>query len=376
MFQSKIYIGSIRISKLVIISFLLVILFFFFAGLMVTSFQKAKSSIVNYIFLSISDTLLVNTFPLENIHFQIDNEKTSTSNIFNSIFSTATTVKFNDLRSFISQEIPGFNNYYKDILVAGEGTDITNIPIESNISMEDLQKDFGVNEQYKDTVNNAKASAIGSNLKKEVLLYYSHTRESFLPMLNGTNNPNEAYSTKANVTLLGERFKNNLEKAGVGTITNNTDIVETSLKRGLTHSDAYRVSREVILKEKEKNKNLTYLIDIHRDASRKKITTKNIKGKAYARLYFIVGIENPNFKKNLQMTKEINNYLDEHYYGISRGIFPKSYADGNGLYNQDLSPNAILVEIGGVDNNLDELNSTIDVLTEAFLHYYKSKENN
>ncbi|MBL3352784.1 stage II sporulation protein P, partial [Klebsiella pneumoniae] len=37
----------------------------------------------------------------------------------------------------------------------------------------------------------------------------------------------------------------------------------------------------------------------------------------------------------------------------------------------DLSPHAMLVEIGGVDNNLDELNRTVDILAEAINDYYQ-----
>jgi stage II sporulation protein P len=61
---------------------------------------------------------------------------------------------------------------------------------------------------------------------------------------------------------------------------------------------------------------------------------------------------------------------ENRYYGLSRGIFPKYKKDGDGVYNQDLSKNAMLIEVGGIDNTLDELYNTIDVLTEAFSKYY------
>ncbi len=64
-----------------------------------------------------------------------------------------------------------------------------------------------------------------------------------------------------------------------------------------------------------------------------------------------------------KIARAINSYIDENYYGLSRGIFPKYKKDGDGVYNQDLSKNAMLIEVGGVDNTLDELYNTIDVLT-------------
>ena len=37
---------------------------------------------------------------------------------------------------------------------------------------------------------------------------------------------------------------------------------------------------------------------------------------------------------------------------LSRGVFGKDKTQGNGIYNQDLSKGALLVEFGGVDNHM------------------------
>ena len=44
----------------------------------------------------------------------------------------------------------------------------------------------------------------------------------------------------------------------------------------------------------------------------------------------------------------------------------KGFQTGNGVYNQDLSGQAILIEVGGVDNTEEELNRSIDALAKAF----------
>ncbi len=84
-------------------------------------------------------------------------------------------------------------------------------------------------------------------------------------------------------------------------------------------------------------------------------------------------------KKIKKIVTAINSYLDEKYYGLSRGIFIKDRKSGNnGVYNQDLSPNALLIEMGGVDNTPEELYASVDALVEAFSHYYNevTKKNN
>ncbi|MGR5863196.1 stage II sporulation protein P [Bacillus pacificus] len=207
--------------------------------------------------------------------------------------------------------------------------------------------------------------------QKSIFIYHSHSRESFLPLLPGTTDPNAASSDKVNVSLLGDRLKIKLEEKGIGAINNKKDIVDMLLKRGLSYPSSYNVSREVVQETLAQNRDIQYLVDIHRDSSRKPLTTKMINGKSYGRLYFVVGKENKHFQQSLQFAKAINSYLDKNYYGISRGIFVKDRREGNGVYNQDLSPHAMLVEIGGVDNNLDELNRTVDILAEAINDYYQ-----
>ena len=41
----------------------------------------------------------------------------------------------------------------------------------------------------------------------------------------------------------------------------------------------------------------------------------------------------------------------------------KGGAGVNGIYNQDISSNAMLIEVGGVDNNIDEVLNTIEIIS-------------
>jgi stage II sporulation protein P len=66
--------------------------------------------------------------------------------------------------------------------------------------------------------------------------------------------------------------------------------------------------------------------------------------------------------------------LDKKYPGLSRGIFEQKGKGVNGVYNQDLSNNAMLIEFGGVDNNLDELKNTVAAVSDVFSEYYWQAE--
>lgn len=119
---------------------------------------------------------------------------------------------------------------------------------------------------------------------------------------------------------------------------------------------------------------INYLIDIHRDSQPKKMTTTTINGKPFARLFFVVGKENKNYEENVHLAKELHQKLEEKYPGISRGVFIKGKNEGNGVYNQDLTNKSMLLEFGGVENNMEELNRSIGAFAEVFSEYYWKAE--
>ncbi|MBY5230415.1 stage II sporulation protein P [Bacillus paranthracis] len=345
-------------------------LLFLLSAISVSLLSHLKASFLQNWSQTQSLTSFLYALETENHYFTQEFKKqTNSLNLSSTIFSLVTNIKLNDIPTLIKNELPGFSTYYSEIAVAGEGTNESNIPKEPNVSLEELTKQRNANldatqkKQSENSTNNIQ--------QKSIFIYHSHSRESFLPLLPGTTDPNAASSDKVNVSLLGDRLKIKLEEKGIGAINNKKDIVDMLLKRGLSYPSSYNVSREVVQETLAQNRDIQYLVDIHRDSSRKPLTTKMINGKSYGRLYFVVGKENKHFQQSLQFAKAINSYLDKNYYGISRGIFVKDRREGNGVYNQDLSPHAMLVEIGGVDNNLDELNRTVDILAEAINDYYQ-----
>lgn len=61
----------------------------------------------------------------------------------------------------------------------------------------------------------------------------------------------------------------------------------------------------------------------------------------------------------------MSSKLNEMIPGISRGVIGKKGYHVDGIYNQDLSKNMILIELGGIENTQDEINRTISVLSRA-----------
>ena len=164
----------------------------------------------------------------------------------------------------------GFSTYYSEIAVAGEGTNESNIPKEPNVSLEELTKQRNANLDATQKQSENSTNNIQQNPFSFTILIVENP---FFPY-SGTTDPNAASSDKVNVSLLGDRLKIKLEEKGIGAINNKKDIVDMLLKRGLSYPSSYNVSREVVQETLAQNRDIQYLVDIHRDSSRKPLTTK------------------------------------------------------------------------------------------------------
>ena len=51
----------------------------------------------------------------------------------------------------------------------------------------------------------------------------------------------------------------------------------------------------------------------------------------------------------------------------------KEGANVNGIYNQDFNPNCILIEVGGIDNTIEEVYNTMSALSDVLNKYIKGE---
>lgn len=370
------------VLKLLITCLLLLFLIFSISALL-TSFNpdyRLKSSSVNSATTNLNGSFLYRLIGSENHYFlQSLPKEESMPSMFSMMFKLSTNVNLDDPRSLLGREFPGFSLFDARILVAGEGTNYTNMPIESAPPKDVLKIEKEAQLQNVEKLANSQKSndahpPLTTGDKKMVYIYFSHTRESFLPYLKGVTDPNKAQHSKINVTKIGDRLEEQLESLGIGTTVDKTDIMDKLANKGWTYGKSYDESRNMVKAAMADDRDLTYLIDIHRDSKRKKDTTKKIKGKSYAKLAFVVGAEHPKYEKNLKLAIEIHEKLEEKYPGLSRGVIEKKGAFTNGKFNQDLSENAMLVEFGGVDNTFEELNRSADAFADVFSEIFWDAE--
>lgn len=298
-------------------------------------------------------------------------------NLSGTLFNMIMQMKPNDPRSFLGTELPGFSIFDREILIAGEGTNYTNLPNESSPPLKEVLKEHKAvtDENDEETSNDdSKDPTPSTDGKKVVFIYNTHNRESFLPHLPDITDPDQAFHHKVNITKVSDYLAKALENEGIGTKVDDTDIAELLSENGMEHSQSYEMSRDVVEKAFSENDDVSYSFDIHRDAMGRDVTTKEIDGDEYARIAIVIGEEYDSYEKNLSLATEIHNKLEEKYPGLSRGVLPKKGAGTNGVFNQDLSDNAILFEFGGVENTLEELYRSADALADIFSTYYWDAE--
>lgn len=255
--------------------------------------------------------------------------------------------------------IPKKDNIYTKL--KNKVLNIYNNPIEYlSFSKETL-----IPEKTEPTINEEKPPVLKEPL---IYIYNSHQTEEYAPstFLEYTINPTVMISNY----ILEEQFNN----AAYQTIVEERSIKEKLNENNWKYSSSYKASRIYLEDIKQKNPTLKYFIDVHRDSLVKDKTTIEINNKKYAKLLFIIGLENPNYEANLKFTEEINNKINEKYPNLSKGIYKKSGSGVNGVYNQDFSPYTILIEVGGYQNTPTEVMNSSLAFSECFLEVINSYE--
>ena len=201
-----------------------------------------------------------------------------------------------------------------------------------------------------------------------IYLYNSHQLENY------NNDSLSAYGITPNVLMASYLLKEKLNSSGLATIVEDTNMTEFLSLNNWDYSSSYKASRIFLLDKQNTHPTIKYYFDIHRDSVNKKLTTVNINNKPYARILFVVGLEHSNYQENLNAANELNSIIDKKYPGLSRGIYKKEGPGVNGIYNQDISSKVFLIELGGIDNNIEEVLNTINALTDTITTYINQNE--
>ncbi|KGR83508.1 stage II sporulation protein P [Lysinibacillus odysseyi] len=200
--------------------------------------------------------------------------------------------------------------------------------------------------------------------EKKVLLVFTHSHEAYKPIVEASTGMKEVYNEQLNIFSLSKVMEEYLTFQGMQPKTLPVDLMTELKNQGKTISHAYKVARPFIADEIALQP-YDMILDVHRDSAGKKTTTLTVGDTSYAKMAFVVGMEHANYKSNLAYAEKLHATLNGLVPGISRKVMKKEGEGVDGIYNQDLSPQMVLVEIGGIDNTEEEVTRTISVLSEA-----------
>lgn len=322
--------------------------------------------------VAMSSNVLLHTMSYEIPYFEAHKDKDEEVDLSSLAFRLITSINPKDPRSFLGNELPGFSLFDTEVLVSGKDLALSELPFESSPPPEAFKKDEAPEVAAPAQPEKPmEQEVLSTNGRKVFFIYNTHNRESWVhavPEAQAKNNPDLAMDKKKNITLVSKRLAQTLEKNGIGSSVGTTDFTGRLVNRGASYALSYAESLKAVKAVMKQDRDLDYFIDIHRDSLRRKSTTVTINGKSYAQIHFVIGMRNKDWEKNQQFALKVHNIVEKKYPGLSKGIFGKK--GGNGEYNQSVSPNAILVEVGGVDNTLEESYRTADVLAEAIAEVF------
>ncbi len=188
---------------------------------------------------------------------------------------------------------------------------------------------------------------------KNILIYHTHTCESYTPSENYNYTMTGNYRTtdrNYNMIRVGEELTKYLTEKGFNVIHDGTYHDYPSYSGSYDRS--YKTATDILYE-----KNIDLVIDLHRDAVGNGDTygpTVKINGESVAQIMFVIGtdgggLEHPNWTQNLKIAMKIQAKANEIYPGLFRPIILT-----NSRYNQHIAKGACIIEVGATANTLDE----------------------
>ena len=172
--------------------------------------------------------------------------------------------------------------------------------------------------------------------QKKVAMYCTHTDESYDKGDGASAKPEDG-----GVLDVAKTLSDKLKSKGI-------DAVVDTTPHDPHDAGAYRRSRSSAMNLME-SVQPDLLLDIHRDGvPNPKEYDKDVNGQAASKVRFVVGRSNQNKAANEDTAKKLKQVADTAYPGLIKDIFI-----GKGSYNQDLTPNSLIMEFGTntVDKN-------------------------
>lgn len=187
----------------------------------------------------------------------------------------------------------------------------------------------------------------------QILILHTHATEAYTPDGGDTYLPSDNSRTLGegqNMLRVGDEMERVFTEMGLNVIH------DRSLYDYPKYAGAYSRSGAGVKEYLERYPTVKLVLDVHRDAlvggdgTVYKVVT-DIDGVKTAQVMLVVGSGegHPNWEKNLTLAAKLQKNLDTLYPTLARPMTLRQ-----SVYNQDLAPGSLLVEVGSHGNTLQE----------------------
>lgn len=202
----------------------------------------------------------------------------------------------------------------------------------------------------------------------QVLIFHTHATEAFEPY--GGDIYDTGYSFRSdddsiNAVRLGDILTQTLSDAGIG-------VLHDTTHHDASYNGAYDRSAATVKSYLEQYPSIKVVLDIHRDAIQPEEgvilrPVAEINGREAAQVMIISGCDDgtmnmPNYFSNLRFAAALQSSMEGMYPGLTRPVF-FCYRK----YNMDLSPGALLIELGSHGNTLEQVSYSAELVGNALV---------
>lgn len=196
----------------------------------------------------------------------------------------------------------------------------------------------------------------------QVIIYHTHSTESYMPYKESNYHRTVEEGTVRDV---GNVLETELKKRGINVIHDKTVHDRPS------YTASYGRSRNTVQSLMKKYPTAKYIIDLHRDAAPASSTEgKKLKigDTEVAKFSLVVGRGNQNYTELYAFAKKVSQTAEGLHKGFGGPIIEKEYR-----FNEFVSNQAILLEIGNNKNTIDEARACAKNFAEVMAKIVQGK---
>lgn len=233
------------------------------------------------------------------------------------------------------------------------------------------QNAFGLDKQKEETVSNNYDSienVVVEENKDIVYIYNTFQTDKY------KSNYFNSYSVSSYVTQASFMLKEYLSSFNIGSIVEEESVVKVLKKQNIMYSNTYAASRILMEEASNNHPDLEMFFDLQVSDYEREATTVEINGENYAKILFVVGTDNGTYLENQEFATELNGILESINPALSRGVSLRGGVGYQGIYNQDFSSKVLLIQVGGINNTIDEVNRSMKILAEVIATYKEEND--